>query len=454
MNRRNQIIVALILIASVIVIYVLLFENHAYQIVKLKGANIYSNLSKSYLTWMVSNNKDSISAMPLYKNDIIYMIFDEDDEEFCYRYRKTDGLMLAFSKQQFKLLLNDRLISIRITDNDEINSWLENIEYETVKDLRSVFITDEISGLDLELITKLSELMPEVGIYIDSQDEETDEVIKLFEPLWLINFNDKLSPEAIELANHSEKIDILRIDADLNDPDEFSEMDNLEILFIENLDQPEPGSEPALFKGLRTLNISESGISNLDFLISCRNIRELSLIDCESLKDISALNQLPGLITLNLIACDSLKEVNVMGRMPRLKWISFPNNIEQKEFDLFLSGHPSVEIIDLIGCENIENFSRIKELKQLSCLSIFGMKVPVDSVLQFKNLKFLSLPEEILDDEKKVSLLKENLPETIIVPSGGICLGSGWILLFIPFVMIIGLFLAHFRKTGYGKNSC
>lgn len=442
------------MVASIIVIYLLLFEKYTYQIVKLKGADIYSNLSKSYLTWIVSNNKDSISAMPICKNDIIYMIFDEDDEEFCYRYRKSDGLMLEFSKQQFMLLLNGSLISIRITNDDTINSWLENIEYETIKDLRSVFITDEISGINLELITKLSELMPEVGIYIDSQDEETDEVIKLFEPLWLINFNEKLSPEAIEMVNHSEKLDILRIDAELNDLDEFSEMNNLEILFIENFDQPEPGDEPALFEGLRTLNISESGISNLDFLGSCRNIRELSLIDCESLKDISALNQLPGLRTLNLIACDSLKEVNVIGKMQKLKWISFPNNIEQQEFDLFLSSHPFVEIIDLIGCENIEHFSRIKELKQLSCLSIYGMEVPVDSVLQLNNLKFLSLPEEILDDEKNVSLLKENLPETIIVPSGGICLGTGWILLFIPFAMIIGLFVAQFRKTGYGKNSC
>ncbi len=454
MNRKNQIIVALILIASITVIYLLLFEKYTIQVVKMKGADAYSNLSKSYLTWMVSNNRDSISAIPLCENDIIYVIFDDDEMEFCYRYRKSDGSMLEFKKQQFMLILNEKLISVRITDSDELNSWLEGIDYETVSDLRSVFIADEIAGVNKEYLIKLSELKPEVGIYIDSQAEETDEVIRLFNPLWLIDFNKKQSPEAIQIINQSENLDILRIDAELNDPAEFSDLNSLEILFIENMNQPEPGEEPALLKELRTLSISESDINNLDFLSSCSNLRELSLIDCEALTDISALNNLPKLKTINLIACDSLKEMNVIDNIKRLKWISFPNNIGQQEFDLFLSHHPTVEVIDMLGCENIEHFTGMKKLKQLSCLSIHGMEVSVDSIIQLKNLKFLSLPEEILDDSENISLLKENLPETIIVPSTGICLGTGWILLFFPMALIIGLLMTSFRKMGHGKNTC
>ena len=458
MKRTTQIFIALILIAIIIALYLLLVEKYSYQIVKLKGANTYSNLSKSYLTWMVSNNSDSISAMPLCENDIVYILSDEDENEneneFCYRYRKSDGLMLEFRIQHFMLLLNDKLISIRITDNDELNGWLENLSYEKIKNLRSVFISDKISSVNLEYLIRLAELKPEIGIYIDNKSEETDEMLKLFKPLWLIDFNKSLSPEAIQIINQSEKLDLLRIDAELNDLKEFAGIDNLKILFIQNLNQPEPDEELRLLEGLGTLSISESGIRNLEFLSTCHNLRELSLIDCESLSDISALNNLPGLKTINLIACDSLTDMSDIDKVQGLRWISFPNEIEQQEFDSFLSKHKFLEVIDLIGCENIENFNRMKELKKLSCLSIHGMEVNIDTVIQLTDLKYLSLPEEIMNDPASASLLEEHLPETIIVPSAGICLGTGWILLFIPLLLISGLFVIHFRKMGYGKNSC
>jgi hypothetical protein len=403
---------------------------------------------------MAGNNSDSISAMPLCENDLIYMLLDENEAEFFYRYRKSDGAVLEFSMQHFMLFLNDKLISIKITDDDELNSWLKNLSHEKIKDLRSVFIIDEISGVNMDYLTRLSELKPEIGVYIDSKSEKTDSILKLFKPLWLIDFNNKLSSEAVQVVNHSEDIDILRIDAEVNDLDEFSELTSLQILFIQNLDQPEPGKESDLLKGVRTLSISESGINNLEFLSTCHNLRELSLIDCESLTDITALNNLPGLKSINLIACDSLKEVNVIDKVRKLKWISFPNNIEQQEFDLFLSDHRTLEVIDLIGCENIEHFKQMKELKHLSCLSLHGMEIQIDSIIQMSNLKFLSLPAEMMDDPVNASLLKENLPETIIVPSTGICLGTGWILLFVPFILITGLIVSYFRKMRYEQITC
>ena len=453
MNKKNQLIVALIIIALLALLYFLIDENHTYQIVKLKGANVYSNLSKSYMACMVGNNSEGISAMPLCENDILYLVFEEDEKEFCYRYQKKDGNNLEFKKKNFKLLLNNKLISIQITDDEELNNWLENLTLDSVKDLRSVFISDEISGVNMKHLARLSELKPEIGVYIDSQAEETDSVLKLFNPLWLIDFNKAYSPEAIQVINRSGKLDLLRIDANLNNLNEFTNLNKLKILFIQNLDQPETIRELKLPKGLRTLIISESGISSLDFLNGCNHLRELGLIDCESLTDISALNSLPMLNFLHLIACDSLHAIHAADQIKRLKWMSFPDGIDQQEFDLFLAGNQFIEVIDLISCDSIKSFTRLKELKQLSCLSIHAMEVHIDSVIELTNLKYLSLPGEIMDDSASVSLLKEKLPETMIVPSAGICLGTGWILVFIPLLIISGLCVIHFRKTGYGKNA-
>jgi hypothetical protein len=391
--------------------------------------------------------------MPLYEDDIIYLVFDDDEKEFCYRYQKKDGKILEFKKKNFMLLLNGKLISIHITDDKELNSWLEKINFETVKDLRSVFISDEISEANIKSLKRLSELKPDIGVYIDSQSGETDKVLRQFNPLWLIDFNKAYSAEAIQIINQARKLDLLRIDAGLNDLNEFNNLNRIKILFIENFDQPSAARNFKFPERIRTLIVSESGIRNLDFLKDCHHLRELGLIDCKSLTDISAINSMHGLHSLHLITCDSLQNINVAGQIKRLKWISFPGRIDQKEFDLFMSENPSIEVIDLIDCDSIKNFTCLKELRRLSCLNIHGMDVDVDTIIQLTNLKYLSLPEKILDDSASASLLKEKLPETIIVPNTGICLGTGWILFFIPFLMISGLFVMHFRKLGHEKSS-
>lgn len=451
MKKRNQLTIALVAISLLVILYFLIDENTAYQIVKLKGANVYSNLSKSYMTWMVGNNSDSISAMPLCENDIIYLVFDDDEKEYCYRHQRKDGRILEFKIKNSMLFLNDKLISIHITDDEELNNWQEIISPETIKDLRSVFISDELSEANMKLLTRLSELKPGIGIYIDSPSGETDKVLELFNPSWVMDFDKAYSAEAIQAINQSPKLDLLRIDAELNDPDEFTGLKRLRTLFIEHYDQSATGQEFKLPARLRTLIISESGVKNLEFLKNCRQLRELGLIDCESLNDISALRSLPGLTSLHLIACDSLRDIHTAGKIKGLKWISFPNRIGQQEFDSFLSENQSIEIIDLIGCDSISNFARMKQLKKLSCLSIHATDVNVDTILQLTNLKFLSLPGKMVEDSATASLLQEKLPETIIVPSAGVCLGTGWILLFIPFLMISGLCMVYLRKMRHGK---
>jgi len=45
-----------------------------------------------------------------------------------------------------------------------------------------------------------------------------------------------------------------------------------------------------------------------------------------------------------------------------------------------------------------------------------------------------------------ISDLQDALPDTQIVPGGGLCLGSGWILLLIPLVFMIRLIFRINKK--------
>jgi len=70
--------------------------------------------------------------------------------------------------------------------------------------------------------------------------------------------------------------------------------------------------------------------------------------------------------------------------------------------------------------------------KNLKYLTVIG-KVGQDSTLHSLNhLHYLSLSDDFLKDSVNVAKVKRALPNTIIVPNSGACLGSGWLLLIIP----------------------
>ena len=54
------------------------------------------------------------------------------------------------------------------------------------------------------------------------------------------------------------------------------------------------------------------------------------------------------------------------------------------------------------------------------------------------------------DSITKADLLK-SLPGTKIVANQGVCLGSGWLLLIIPFIIVLGLLTRHKSRRVHGR---
>jgi len=73
----------------------------------------------------------------------------------------------------------------------------------------------------------------------------------------------------------------------------------------------------------------------------------------------------------------------------------------------------------------------------------------VATVRGLKNLKFLSLPENLLNDSLKTAVWKAALPGTTIVANEGFCLGSGWLLLLIPLVIVFAVATRLSRKHAF-----
>ena len=65
-----------------------------------------------------------------------------------------------------------------------------------------------------------------------------------------------------------------------------------------------------------------------------------------------------------------------------------------------------------------------------------------------EQLKLVILTSEVFEDNPEwIKELRVSLPNTTIVPGSGLCLGSGWLILLLPFILLFRyLFRYLFRQ--------
>ncbi len=113
--------------------------------------------------------------------------------------------------------------------------------------------------------------------------------------------------------------------------------------------------------------------------------------------------------------------------------------------------HPGLEVIEIIENNKINDLQPLSKLKLLCGLTITDTVTDITSVKTLTKLKYLSLPDKFLSDTFMKADLLKSLPNTRISANEGFCLGSGWLLLLIPLVLIIrsleGIINQEFRST-------
>jgi hypothetical protein len=127
-----------------------------------------------------------------------------------------------------------------------------------------------------------------------------------------------------------------------------------------------------------------------------------------------------------------------------LQWLSFPPNISHQEFGELIDRFTQLEVVELIGCSEIEDLIPLQSLAELSTLVLQLEKDQLRNLDSLDRLKLVVLTSEVFEDNPEwIKELRTSLPNTSIVPGSGICLGSGWLLLLLPFIFI---FRHFFRR--------
>jgi hypothetical protein len=127
--------------------------------------------------------------------------------------------------------------------------------------------------------------------------------------------------------------------------------------------------------------------------------------------------------------------------------MTISHGVTQQEFDTFTLSHPRIEIIEVIGNDTISNLQSLTKLNNLYGLTIMDTVTDLATVKTLKNLKYLSLPLILLEDSIKKAELQRELPDTRIVANEGFCMGSGWLLLLFPIVLILRFFAVRKKQA-------
>ena len=448
MKRFSSIAVIVILIAAAVAIIISSLNNADYQIVKLKGADTYSNHSYDILTSSVGNNSDGVSALPLFNNELVYI--DNDNEELFYLYKIEDGTSLEFRWEDFKLYLNEEVIFVRIDEDPAVLEWLRNTNEQGKTSLRSLTIDDDLPWEYLSELQKLGELKPKIDLYLQNDREAIDFLLDTFDPGWIILSEDCDADGKVLDLKALKRLEFLFIDSEFLEYIDLSELEQLNNLIISDMNSDIDMKELDLPSSIHRLYLFGSEFTDLEFITRFKSLEHLGIITSEEPISINPLKNLKSLISLNLTYCESITDIRSLAEIKTLKRLAVPSTLQQDDFDEIISELRGLEIVSLVAAENISSLNAVKKHPKISCLSVIDSEeyFDIDSLAVLTGLDYLSVFYSGDKDSTKMKYLEEKLPDTLIVPTQGLCLGSGWLLLLFPFILLLGgLFIMKSRRS-------
>ena len=406
-----------------------------YSILEFTGAADINNFSKSHL--LMLNKSDSINPTVIMgsKGDLFWC----DENIFLYNDSSSQNRLIIKSTDSV-LYVNDKIYSINIPDNNDMIPWFKNLNSRDLSLLQFINIKSKLPQNYLPYLTELAKIKPDAGLCFPGDFKDMAELLKIFNPRIIAGAG--LSRSDFNQLSKLTNLEILMItlnDSVITDPLPY--MPVLEQLFLVELDNNISLTSNFLVnnKQIERLIIQKSG--SLDFLIlkPLNNLKELVVNASDSIINFDLINDHKKLDVLSVTGDKLIYNPNLI-KLPLLRWMTFSSNVTQEEFNLFVNTHPHIEVMELINNNKISSLQSLSKLSNLFGLTLTDIVLDIVSIKSLKNLKYLSLPTDFLNDSENKAEIQKSLPGTSIAANEGFCLGSGWLMLIIPLVLIIRFF--------------
>lgn len=349
---------------------------------------------------------------------------------------------ISLRSRDFLSYLNGELYEIRIDTIKKILPWLQQMHREEILQLKVLLFSKPLPDSLKPYLQQMAQWNSHLDIMLNYDSAEAvDRDLG-----WLSQF---FKPRALMIGTAPERM------ANLSAVN-FPELEFL-ILGISKSDfggsLPPLPSMKALFIGTHDIGLTP------DFFNQNLQLEKLTvLVEQAAIPSTAPWSKLIHLKELNfsvdhMVPYDMARQhpdlrtlivqknfdVDSIQGLKKLKWLYLPAPPNQQDFDKIGTSLSSLELLSLFNTDSSQSFHSLNKFSQLKYL-IIANKMGVDSTLYgFKGLKYLSVPEDYLEDSTRANALKRALPSTIIAPNSGLCMGTGWLLLLLP--LAAGLFL-------------
>jgi len=419
------------------------------EMIQIEGVSWACNVSTSYIVFGPSNETEGISevVLPASEGDMLYMLWD--DYQFYYRYNPKNGTQLSVrfdTLDAFSVYLNGNLEYMELSGPSSLEAFRQLSDPE-ISQLSTIYMNGPLSHEHLRALKQHEAALTGKGLVIEggADSESLNEVLSICQPTLLVIDDLGVLPDPEENSFVS-KLELLWVDGNIPSLAKMASCcSNLESLIVVSW-EPEPGELLPLLnlKKLESLTIAESELTTLLSIEFPESLQKLHLVSCDTLSDISKLTELQQLKHLCLTLCDRVQDVGVLMEMEDLKWLSLPPNVSQQEFSELTTRFKHLEVLELIACSEIEDLSPLQTLPELQSLLLELEKDQLGKLDSLEQLQLVILTSEVFDDNPEwIRELRASLPNTTVVPGSGLCLGSGWLLLLLPFILI---FRYSFRR--------
>ena len=424
-----------------ILFVVILFFNscktqpESYSVLEFTGTDEITNLSKSY--FLMLNGSDSINPAVIMgsKGDLFWcdeylFVYNDPSAQKRFLFKQTDSI----------LYVNDKIYSIDIPVKNDKIPWFKNLTEYDFSTLQFINVQSKFPDSYLPYLTGLAEIKPDAGIYLPGDFSDIAELLKIFNPRVIAGTT--LVRSDYDQLSRLTNIEILMItlnDSVISDP--LPSMPVLKQLFLTELDDEVVLPDNFLInnKQIERLIIQTSGSLDISMLNQLDNLKELVINVSDEIKNLNLINSHTKLEVLSVTGDELIYDPGVI-RLPLLRWMVFSSNVTQEEFDSFIDTHPDLEVIEMIKNDTISSFQALSKLSKLYGLTVNDTVADIATIKTLSSLKYLSLPHDFLADPVNKAEIEGSLPGTRIVANEGFCLGSGWLLLLVPLVLIFRFF--------------
>jgi hypothetical protein len=400
--------------------------------------------------------------------------------EHSFYFRDTSTTKYSFEEKEDNLYLNGKIYFYDIPEEDSLVGWYDTLISTDISGLELISIPVPLPESYIPFINKLSTLKPNIGIIINNEhdtccvNEELFKAIENFNPGFLsfgnlaINNLKELSrfknlevlelgifdstfldtvpplPHLKKLKDFSFSIYMFNKDQDsVFIPDEYlmnffennTQIERLTIYAEDSIDISFISPLMRL-KSLRISDISGDGL--------------LSWTDIPVLGNIKTLREMKHLEFVNINYCSAGMD-SIFNGLTNIRWLDLSPDSTQTDLSTIVKFHPDLEVLTINNDTN-QNLQPLLGFPDLYGLIITDTLTDRNTLLSMKNLKYLSVPQYLESDSLYYASLQDSLPGCKIAFNqklGG-CLGSGWLFLLIPFILIF-LFLGRLKFIGIRK---